>query len=141
MGKIKEVWLFLQAIACFRLAQYYLYDFRVAVGPSMLPTISDAGDVLLIDKLTPRIRSLKKGDVILAENPMKPNNQLCKRVICGPGEVAEVDGQEYLVPEGHIWIEGDNKSQSFDSRNFGPISIGLVEGKVAYKLWPKIEKL
>lgn len=131
----------MQTLAIFKLSKDYLYDFRVAIGPSMMPTMSDAGDVLLIDKLTPRFTGLRKGDVIISENPMKPNSQLCKRIISGPGEIAVVDGQEYLVPEGHIWIEGDNKSQSFDSRNFGPVSIGLVEGRVVAHLWPKIKWL
>ena len=48
---------------------------------------------------------------------------------------------EVVVPSGHVWLEGDNKEFSMDSRAFGPISEGLVTGKVLYKIWPKLEKI
>ena len=48
---------------------------------------------------------------------------------------------EVIIPSGHIWIEGDNKSQSRDSRDFGPLSVCFVEGIVRYKVWPIREKL
>jgi len=35
-----------------------------------------------------------------------------------------------------MWLEGDNKKASFDSRNFGPVAIGLVEGIVFCRIWP-----
>ena len=44
--------------------------------------------------------------------------------------------QEVYIPKGHIWIEGDNKDHSRDSRDFGPISLVLIEGIVRYKIWP-----
>ena len=34
------------------------------------------------------------------------------------------------MPKGHIWIEGDNKHNSRDSRQFGPVPYGLLEGRV-----------
>jgi hypothetical protein len=45
------------------------------------------------------------------------------------------DGLKTKVPPGHIWIEGDNHEVSIDSRNYGPIPIGLLEGKVMTKLF------
>ncbi|KAG9145656.1 hypothetical protein Leryth_018704 [Lithospermum erythrorhizon] len=41
-----------------------------------------------------------------------------------------------VVPKGHIWIEGDNKYNSSDSRNFGPVPYGLLEGRLFWKVWP-----
>ena len=42
----------------------------------------------------------------------------------------------YVVPDGHIWVEGDNSINSSDSRNYGPVSAALIVGKVWMKLWP-----
>lgn len=38
------------------------------------------------------------------------------------------------VPHGHIWVEGDNWRETLDSCEFGPISLGLVEGR-AIRVW------
>ena len=40
------------------------------------------------------------------------------------------------MPKGHIWVEGDNKENSKDSRDIGPVSLALVEGIVRYRVWP-----
>jgi inner membrane protease subunit 2 len=40
------------------------------------------------------------------------------------------------VPQGHIWIEGDNWRHSLDSNDFGPISMSLVIGKAEKIIWP-----
>jgi Signal peptidase, peptidase S26 len=39
--------------------------------------------------------------------------------------------QSHTVPKGHLWIEGDNAAHSIDSRTFGPLPIGLVQGRIA----------
>ncbi|KAF2127713.1 LexA/Signal peptidase, partial [Dothidotthia symphoricarpi CBS 119687] len=39
-----------------------------------------------------------------------------------------------VVPYGHVWVEGDNWRRSFDSRDFGPVSRGVVEGR-AVAVW------
>ena len=44
--------------------------------------------------------------------------------------------KEIVVPKGHIWVEGDNKENSSDSRNIGPVSLALVEGIVRYRVFP-----
>lgn len=133
---MKKVLLTVQALALFKLSQNYLYDIRVAVGPSMLPTINEAGDVLLIDLLTPRLRGYKKGDIVLAKSPMNPNTHLCKRVVAESGGSARVDNAEFAVPQGYFWLEGDNKDHSLDSRTFGPVPEALAVGLVRVKLWP-----
>ena len=65
-----------------------------------------------------------------------------KRVVALEGEMAEFfsyktrQREKVLVPEGHIWVEGDNKENSKDSRDFGPISVALLDGIVRAKIWP-----
>lgn len=41
-----------------------------------------------------------------------------------------------VVPDGHIWVEGDNSINSADSRNYGSIPSALVVGKVWFRIWP-----
>lgn len=138
MNYVQDVWLFIKMIALFRLCQTYVYDFRVAIGPSMLPTISTQGDLLLIDRCTPRLNGYRIGDIIILKNPYMPHRNLCKRIVGTAGGQVECEGQFYAVPEGHVWVEGDNKQQSLDSRAFGPVSSSLILGKVALKLWPQV---
>ncbi len=41
------------------------------------------------------------------------------------------------IPPGHMWIQGDNMSNSRDSRLYGPIPMGLIRGVVRAKLFPE----
>ena len=51
-----------------------------------------------------------------------------------PGDTVDYKNEEKKIPEGHMWIEGDCKSQSLDSREYGPVPIGLMLGKVYWKI-------
>ena len=85
----------------------------------------------------------------MVQNPYKPGYTVVKRIINTEGEEADMflksEGTKVKVeiPPGHIWIEGDNKENSKDSRDFGPISLALVEGIVRYRVFPldKINKV
>ena len=44
--------------------------------------------------------------------------------------------QGIVVPDGHVWLQGDNESNSTDSRHYGPIPEALVTGTVFIKIWP-----
>ena len=44
-----------------------------------------------------------------------------------------------VVPKGHVWLLGDNPDESIDSRHYGPVPIGLIQGKAICKLLPLSE--
>ena len=52
------------------------------------------------------------------------------------GNVPFTQNQIRIVPDGHIWLEGDNSLDSVDSRSYGPIPAGLIIGRVVCRVWP-----
>ncbi|KAL7752015.1 hypothetical protein RI367_002543 [Sorochytrium milnesiophthora] len=112
------------------------------MGPSMLPTLNMLGDMVVVEKLTPRWGKLELGDVVVAKSVTNPKRVVCKRILGLPGDRVCVDPtkryQHYLqVPEGHVWLQGDNFSNSTDSRSYGPVPLALVSGKVVCRIWPE----
>ena len=83
------------------------------------------------------------GDVIVCNHP-RNEGTICKRVIALPGDVVELhrslrysaQPEITVVPDGHVWVEGDNSNNSNDSRHYGAISSTLIVGKVLFRLWP-----
>ena len=85
---------------------------------------------------------LQRGDVIILSHPLREGT-LCKRIIGMPGDILiRTDGgsketnHRVYVPPGHFWIEGDNTTNSVDSRSYGAIPASLTIGKVICRLWP-----
>lgn len=122
-------------------------------GASMEPTFSD-GDFII----TFRVRdcsSLRRGDVVTFQSDAATNAGCIKRIVGLPGETIEardgilyVDGQEagpsgglwtwgtYTVPEDSLFVVGDNRALSYDSRAYGAIQFSQVISKV---IWPNTQ--
>ncbi len=127
-------------------------------GPSMEPTLWDA-EWLYVSKVTYRFGTPKRGDVIMFAYPLDQSKDYVKRVIAVGGDTIElrvgrlyVNGQQVpepyvqspglyemspqVVPEDAIFVMGDNRVNSEDSRVFGPVKLSLVRGKAVFRLWP-----
>lgn len=104
----------------------------------MQPTLAPRGDLVLVDKLSPRWRPLKAGEIVTCNSPTKPSGVVCKRITAVGGERVHVLGRRgpVDVPAGHIWLEGDNHRNSTDSRSYGAVPLALVRGRVVGRVWP-----
>lgn len=116
-----------------------LYGCKMA-GPSMLPTLANDGEVVVIDKLSTRLNpyNIQRGELLILLSPLDPQRTICKRVAGLPGDIICVDPtgeaapstEHVKIPKGHVWIMGDNAEASRDSRTYGPAPIGLIQGKL-----------
>ncbi|XP_066152456.1 mitochondrial inner membrane protease subunit 1 [Euwallacea fornicatus] len=114
----------------------YLGDLVLCSGPSMEPTIY-SDDILFTEHITALTQSIKKGDVIIARCPTNPKQQICKRVVGVQGDKIKTGFASYeIVPTGHVWLQGDNKINSTDSRNYGAVPLGLIRSRAICKVWP-----
>lgn len=101
---------------------------------SMLPDFAP-GDRLLID---PRpARPLRAGDVVALRDPEHAGRLLLKRVVrLGP----DVPGGDPALAPGTVFVEGDNRSRSRDSRRFGPVPRPDVVGIVWFRYAPSARR-
>lgn len=129
-------------------------------GASMLPTFHD-GERVLVDKLTYRLRAPARGEVVVFRYPSDVRRKFIKRVIGVPGDVIEVRDwlvyvngeplhEEYIlgptydefgpiqVPEGSLFVLGDNRNHSEDSRHetVGLVPRNLLIGRALLTYWP-----
>ena len=104
----------------------------------MWPTIQ-SGSLVLEESLTirvlPSLRPIERGDLVSMISPLDPRNRICKRVVGLAGDEVLADARQpdsewVKVPQGHLWVLGDNPDNSADSRMYGPVSQGLVRGRV-----------
>lgn len=127
-------------------------------GPSMEPTLR-TGDRVLVEKLGYRFDEPQRGDVVLIRSE-NGGTDLIKRVAALPGETVSVRGDTVYVdgeplrgarasrdlpgfsglrttvPPGHVYVLGDNRERSLDSRSYGPVPLERVEGEALATYWP-----
>lgn len=136
----------------------FVVETFVVEGPSMQPTLYD-GERLLVFKLAYRFGEPKRGDVVVLRYPLDPSKDYIKRIVAVGGDVVELRmGRLYVnkklveepyvqypglynmgpitVPEGSVFVLGDHRTNSEDSRYFGPVSKDLLKGKAWVIIWP-----
>ncbi|KAI4463494.1 protease family s26 mitochondrial inner membrane protease-related [Holotrichia oblita] len=113
----------------------YVADLVVCSGPSMEPTLY-SNNVLLAEHISPQFDKLSRGDIIIAKCPTNANQYICKRVVGLPGDKIRTGFMSHIVPRGHVWLEGDNRGNSSDSRTYGPVPKGLIRSRAIFKIWP-----
>lgn len=109
----------------------------------MLPTLGDSGELVIEDCLSYRLgRKPARGDLVVYRAPYMPSRLVCKRLIGLPGDVVCVDPtgekapstEHVVIPEGHIWVSGDNAPASRDSRDYGPVPIKLIRSRLVARV-------
>lgn len=77
------------------------------------------------------------GKVVLLKDPYFPETQILRRVTAIEGEwVSPNPKLKSLIRRGHCWVQNDNPDNTYDSRKFGQIPLGLIQGEVQGKIWP-----
>jgi signal peptidase I len=127
-------------------------------GQSMEPSFHD-GDYVIVNRLAYRNGEYKRGDVVVFPYPLDREDDFIKRVIGLPGDRIAIQGgdvyvngeviqedylaeptfgnePEFVVPEGHVYVMGDNRNDSSDSRVWGALSEDEIIGKAIFRYWP-----
>ncbi len=144
--------------------RYFIVELYIVEGPSMQPTLVN-NERLVVNKFIYRFKQPDKGDVLVFKYPQDQSRDFIKRVIATAGDSIEVkDSHVYVngqlltepyitnekikgsyplatVPEGHIFVMGDNRNNSEDSRfsDVGFVPLDLIKGKAVLVFWPVSE--
>lgn len=127
-------------------------------GRSMEPTFHD-GDYVIVNRLAYRFGELQRGDVVVFPFPLNGEEDFIKRIIALPGDRIAIrngalflngavieedylevpprgDMEEMIVPAAHVFVMGDNRNDSSDSRIWGPLISSEIIGKAVFRYWP-----
>ncbi len=151
--------------AIFALIYIFVAQFHKVSGQSMFPTIHD-GDFLVTEKISYRVGQPKHGQIIVLKDPRDESQDFIKRIIGLPGDKIKIDqgkfflnggvltepylaptvqvhgenflheGQEITLGPDEYFVAGDNRENSSDSRDFGPIAKEKMIGRAFFRYWP-----
>jgi signal peptidase I len=132
----------------------------VVEGPSMEPNFY-TGQFIVVNRLAYWFTEPTRGDVIVFHNPEDPAHEFIKRVIGLPGDTIRIqNGEVYIngkvlsepyiksacanhrcdstwtLDATHYFVLGDNRNQSRDGHNFGPLDRSLIVGLAWARYWP-----
>ena len=126
---------------------------------SMIPTLQ-INDRVLVNKFIYRFTEPERGDIVVFDS-VTDDTELIKRVVALPGDTVAVRSGRLIVngepqkedftnekfpdrsffarttvPEDHVFVMGDNRANSQDSRVFGPLPKKNIEGEAFLRFWP-----
>lgn len=140
----------------------YVFARANVIGSSMQPTFSDK-DVIFMEKISTETGHINRGEVIVFNSNDENEDNYIKRVIGIAGDKIEIKSgmvylngkvlaenylpkgvvtepnsstREYVVPEGYIFVLGDNRGNSTDSRIIGPVNLKDIKGHVVLRIYP-----
>ena len=127
---------------------------------SMIPTLQ-INDRVLVNKFIYRFTEPERGDIVVFESIEDPDTDLIKRVVALPGDRVAVRSGRLVVngeiqkepftnkkfpdtsffsattvPKNYVFVMGDNRANSQDSRAFGPLPEKNIEGEAFLRFWP-----
>ena len=137
----------------------YVFQFSQINGNSMYPTLKN-GERVLVEKVSGWPSEFERGDIITLRYPKDINKNYVKRIIAFENDtvtiregIVYVNGEKidepYIknvepyetlppvtVPEGYLFVMGDNRPASYDSRRWGFLPKGYAYGRVIFIIWP-----
>lgn len=147
------------SLVIFLLIRQVVQNYRIE-NHSMEPNFYE-GQFVLVNKLAYRLGQPDRGDVLVFHNPRNTNEDYIKRIIGLPGDTVEVRDQTvfingeavveefthfpiapgeysgpFVVGDNQLFVMGDNRPNSSDSRVFGPIDQSLIVGQAWLRIWP-----
>lgn len=157
-GLWETIQIMLIAVILALLVRTFIVERFVVVGYSMEPTLVN-GENLLVNKLAYRFGQPQDGQIIVFHPPLPVNQDFIKRVIATPGQTVSMrNGVVYVnnkkVPEpyikylgnasfppvtvtaNHVFVLGDNRPHSEDSRYFGLVPDSSIKGEAVFSFWP-----
>lgn len=156
------------ALSIFVVVYLFLVQPHEVKGSSMEVSFHN-NEYILTDKISYRFVNPKRGDVIIFKAPNNPDVDYIKRVIGLPGDQVKVEkglvfvngqklienylrektylypgsfmleGNNITVPKDYLFVMGDNRTHSSDSREFGPIPKESIIGRAFLRYWPLTE--
>jgi signal peptidase I len=131
---------------------------RIRVESVSMKDTLNPGDFVLVNRLAYKWGEIGRGDVVIFDPPFASPEPYVKRVIGLPGEVVSINNgkiyvndilvqEPYLnvnfhtngtweIPAGEIFVMGDNRNNSSDSRSWGTVPIENIIGKALFVYWP-----
>ncbi len=148
----------LPALVIVLIVNVFLAQATRVEGQSMEPNLHN-DERLIIEKVSYRFHGPHRGDIIVLKRPYRSSEPLIKRVVGLPGDIIEIkDGKVYVngepynepyldqatwgtiaptvVPEEHVFVLGDNRRASNDSRAFGVVPYSDIIGHAWLRYWP-----
>jgi signal peptidase I len=146
------LFIFVQLVLIF--TSTFVMQPATVAGRAMTPTLADGAHVV-VNKMSYRLGQPRRGEIVMLRYPLKPERTFVLRVIAEEGDAVQIkdgrvsinqsdlnedyvpaDGRSHdnwgpaVVPEGHLFVMGDRRNNSSDSRHWGFVPRAYILGRV-----------